>query len=99
MSSVLTEPAALRAAARGLTGISSQLAGRSATAANPTMSMIPPASDELSALTAAQFAACAEMYQSISAPAIAVHEIFVNALGASAGSHAAAEAANAVATT
>ena len=51
----------------------------------------------MSALTAAQFAAHAEMYQAVSAQAAAIHEMFVNTLGISAGSYAATEAANAAA--
>ena len=60
--------------------------------------MIPAAADEVSALTAAQFATHAEMYQVISAQAAAIHEMFVTTLGLSAGSYAATEAANAAAT-
>jgi hypothetical protein len=51
----------------------------------------------VSALTAAQFAAHAEMYQAISAQAAAIHEMFVNTLATSAGSYAATEVANAIA--
>jgi hypothetical protein len=59
--------------------------------------VVPAAADEVSALTATQFAAHAAMYQQISAQAAAIHEMFVNTLGISAGSYAAAEAANAAA--
>jgi hypothetical protein len=51
----------------------------------------------VSALTAAQFAAHAQMYQAVSAQAAEIHDMFVNTLGTSAGSYAATEAANAVA--
>jgi hypothetical protein len=37
------------------------------------------------------------MYQAVSAQAAAIHEMFVNTLGVSAGSYAATEAANAAA--
>ncbi len=57
--------------------------------------MVPAAADEVSALTAAQFVAHAQMYQAVSAQAAAIHEMFVNTLGTSAGSYAATEAANA----
>ncbi len=57
--------------------------------------MIPAAADEVSALTAVQFAAHAALYQAVSAQAVAVHELLVATLGASAGSYAAVEAANA----
>ena len=71
-------------------------AGNAAVAA-PTTGVIPAAADEVSALTAAQFAAHAQMYQAVSAQAAAIHELFVNTLGTSAGSYAATEAANAAA--
>ena len=67
-------------------------------AAAPTTGVVPAAADEVSALTATQFVAHAQMYQTISAQAAAIHEMFVNMLGASAGSYAATEAANAIAT-
>jgi hypothetical protein len=59
--------------------------------------VVPAAADEVSALTAAQFAAHAQMYQAVSAQATAIHEMFVNTLGISSGSYAATEAANAAA--
>ncbi|PIB74706.1 PE family protein [Mycobacterium celatum] len=48
------------------------------------------------ALTAAQFAAYAQMYQAVGAHAAAIHDMFVATLGASAESYAATEAANVV---
>jgi hypothetical protein len=48
-------------------------------------------------LTAAQFAAHAQIYQAVSAQAGAVHDMFVTTLAASAGSYAATEAANTIA--
>ena len=58
-----------------------------------------PTTGVVSALTAAQFAAHAQMYQAVSAQttATAIHEMFVSTLGVSSGSYAATEAANAVA--
>jgi hypothetical protein len=97
MSFVSTQPAELTAAADNLQGIGSTMAAQNAAAAAPTTGVIPAAADEVSALTAAQFATHAEMYQAISAQAAAIHEMFVSTLGASAGSYAATEAANAVA--
>jgi hypothetical protein len=61
--------------------------------------VVPAAADEVSALTAAQFAVHAQMYQVISSQAVAIHDMFVNTLPTSAGSYAATEAANAVAAT
>ena len=59
--------------------------------------MVPAAADEVSALTAAQFAAHAQMYQAVSAQAAAIQEQFVNTLGISSASYAATEVANAAA--
>jgi hypothetical protein len=59
--------------------------------------VVPAAADEVSALTATQFAMHAQMYQAVSAQAAAIHDMFVSTLGTSAGSYAATEAANAVA--
>ena len=68
---------------------------QNAAAAAPTTGVVPAAADEVSALTAAQFAAHAQMYQAVSAQAAAIHEMFVNTLATSSGSYAATEAANA----
>jgi hypothetical protein len=59
--------------------------------------LVPAAADEVSALTAAQFAAHAQIYQTVSAQAAAIHEMVVNTLGASSASHAATEVADAAA--
>jgi hypothetical protein len=97
MSFVTTRPEALTAAAGSLQGIGSAMSTQNAAAAAPTTGVVPAAADEVSALTAAQFAAHAEMYQAVSTQAAAIHEMFVNTLGTSAGSYAATEAANAAA--
>ena len=78
--------------------IGSAMAAQNAAAAAPTTGVVPAAADEVSALTAAQFVAHAQMYQAVSAQATAIHEMFVNTLGTSAGSYAATEAANAIVT-
>jgi hypothetical protein len=96
MSFVTTQPEMLAAAAGDLTGIGSAMAAENAAAAAPTTSLVPAAADEVSALTAAQFAAHASLYQAISVEAAAIHE-FVKTLATSAGSYAATEAANAIA--
>jgi PE family len=98
MSFVSTQPAEMTAAADNLQGIGSSLAAQNLAAAAPTTGVLPAAADEVSALTAAQFVTHAEMYQAISAQAAAIHAMFVDTLGTSAGSYAATEAANAVAT-
>jgi hypothetical protein len=97
MSFVTTQPELLATAAGNLGGIGSAMTAGNAAAAAPTTGVIPAAADEVSALTAAQFAAHAQMYQAVSAQAAAIHEMFVNTLGVSAGSYAATEAANACA--
>ena len=97
MSFVTTQPEVLTAAAGNLQGIGSAMAAGNMAAAAPTTGVVPAAADEVSALTAAQFATHAEMYQAVSAQAAAIHEMFVNTLGTSAASYAATEAANAAA--
>jgi hypothetical protein len=97
MSFVTTQPEALAAAAADLQSIGSAVSAQNAAAAMPTTGVIPAAADEVSALTAAQFAAHAQMFQAVSAQAQAIHEMFVNTLRTSAGSYAFTEAANAVA--
>jgi hypothetical protein len=84
----------LLAAASNLQGVGSAVAAGNAAAAAPTTGVVPAAADEVSALTAAQFAAHAAMYQAVAAGAAAIHDLFVTTLGTSAGSYAATEAAN-----
>jgi PE family len=97
MSFVTTQPEALNAAATALGGIGSSFSAQNAAATSPTTGVVPAAADEVSALTAAQFAAHAQLYQAVAAQAQAIHQQFVNTLGTSAGSYAATEAANAAA--
>ena len=97
MSFVTAQPQMLTAAASDLQAIGSVLSVRNAAAAGPTTGVVPAAADEVSALTAAQFGAHAQMYQAISAQAAAIHEQFVATLATSAGSYLAIKAANAAA--
>ena len=97
MSFVTTQPQMLSAAAGNLHGIGSSVSAATAAAAGPTTGVVPAAADEVSALTAAQFGAHAQMYQAFSAQAAAIHEQFVATLATSAGSYLATEAANAAA--
>jgi hypothetical protein len=60
MSFVTTQPEALSAAATSLQGIGSALNAQNTAAAAPTTGVVPAAADEVSALTAAQFAAHAQ---------------------------------------
>jgi len=98
VSFVTTQPESLSAAAGDLQGVGADLTAHNAAAVGPTAAISPAAADEVSALTAAQFTAHAQLYQAVSAQAAAIHEMFVNTLSTSAGSYAATEAANAVGT-
>ncbi|OBI43792.1 PE family protein [Mycobacterium kyorinense] len=95
MSFVTTQPAALASAAGKLQDVGAAISTQNAAAAAPITGVVPAAADEVSALTATQFAAHAQMYQAISAQAQAIHEMFVNTLSISAESYAATDAANA----
>jgi hypothetical protein len=97
MSFVNTQPELLTAAAGQLHGIGAVLTAQNAVAAGPTTGVVPAAADAVSALTATHFSAHAALYQAVSAQAAAVHDMFVHTLGASAGSYAVTEAANALA--
>ena len=94
MSFVTTVPEAMASAAGDLQGIGASMSAGSAAAAAPTTGVIPPAADVVSALTAAQFAAHAQLFQAISAQAAAEQELFHTTLASCAGSYAATEAAN-----
>ena len=96
MSFVTTQPEALSAAATNLAGIGTTMSAQNGAAAAPTTGVMPAAADEVSALTATQFAVHAQMYQAVSAQAEAIHQLFVSTLGTSATSYAATEAANAI---
>ncbi len=85
MSFVTTQPEALSSAATALGGIGSSFSAQNAAAAAPTTGVVPAAADEVSALTAAQFAAHAQLYQAVAAQAAAIHEQFVNTLAPAPG--------------
>ncbi|HTQ21239.1 PE family protein [Mycobacterium sp.] len=97
MSFVIAYPEHLAAAASSLQSISAAFTAGNAAAAGPTTGVVPAAADEISALTAAQFAAHAQRYQALSAQAGVIHQLLVTTLAASAASYAATEAANAAA--
>lgn len=71
MSFVTAQPEALAAAAGNLQSIGAALNAQSAAASGPTTGVVPAAADEVSALTAVQFAAHASMYQSVASQAAA----------------------------
>jgi PE family len=98
MSFVSVVPEILSAAADNLQSVGSRIQAQNAAALGPTTGLVPAASDQVSALTAMQFAAHANAYQAVSEQAATIHQMFVTMLVAGAGSYAATEAANAVAT-
>ncbi len=95
MSFVATLPELISAAAGRLQVIGSEVTAANATAAFPITGIVPAAEDEVSAVTAAVFSGYGRLYHAFSAEAAVIHEQFVNALGLSASSYAATEAANA----
>jgi hypothetical protein len=96
MSFLTTQPDELAAAAGTLENVGSAMAVENAAAAIPTTTGVnPAAADEVSALQATLFVAYGTLYQQVSAEAEALHQMFVNTLGMSAGTYAATEAANA----
>jgi PE family len=97
MSFVAIQPEMLLMASGNLAGSGSALSAQNAAAAAPTVGLVPAAADEVSALTAAQFAAHAQSYQAVSAQAAAIHHQFVAMLTSGAQAYADTEAANAVA--
>jgi len=97
MSYVTALPEMLASAAGDLQSIGCAVAAGNCAAAAPTTGVVPAAADEVSALTAAQFAAQGALYQELSAQATAIHELFVGALATSAASYVATEVANAAA--
>lgn len=97
MKFVTAQPESLDLAAGRLHEIGSTLTAQNAATAAPMTGVVPAAADEVSLLTAVQFARHAQTFQALSAQAAAIHENFVTTLQVSAGSYAATEAANAVA--
>jgi hypothetical protein len=95
MSFVIANPDKLAAAAESLQTIGATFNAGNATAAAPTTGVVPASADEVSALTAAQFAAHAQRYQALSAQATRIHQLLVETLATSAISYAETEAANA----
>ncbi|WP_156297709.1 PE family protein [Mycobacterium paragordonae] len=95
MSFVRTYPEHLAAAASNLQSLGAALNVGNAAAAIPTTGVVPAAADEVSILTAAQFATHAARFQELQAKAAQIQAALAATLGTSAGSYAATEAANA----
>lgn len=94
MSFLKTVPEELTAAAAQLGTIGAAMAAQNAAAAAPTTAIAPAALDEVSALQAALFTAYGTFYQQVSAEAQAMHDMFVNTLGISAGTYGVTESLN-----
>jgi hypothetical protein len=97
MSFVRTYPEHLIAAADNLASLGAALNAGNAAAAGPTTGVVPAAIDEVSILTAAQFASHAARFQELHALAAQIQAALTAALATSGGSYAATEAANAAA--
>src|SRR5437016_10623230 len=97
MSFVTVYPETLSSAASNLHSITAALGVGNAAAAGPTTGVVPAAADEVSALTAVQFAAHAARYQALAARTVAIHQLLAATLAESARSYAATEAASAAA--
>ncbi|ETW24293.1 PPE family protein, SVP subgroup [Mycobacterium gastri] len=97
MSFLQIVPEELTAAATQLGALGTSLTAQNAAAAAPTTAIAPAALDEVSALQAALFTAYGTLYQQVSAEAAAMHDMFVNTLGFSAGTYGATESLNSVA--
>ncbi|MEB3031017.1 PE family protein [[Mycobacterium] nativiensis] len=95
MSFVTAQPEILTAAAGSLSGIGDAMTTGMTAAAAPTTGVLPPAADMVSAMTAAQFSAHAQMFQQVSAQAAAVHQQIVATLSGNSNAYALTEAANA----
>jgi hypothetical protein len=96
-SFVTTDPATMLAAAEDLASIGAAMSAANSGAAGPTAGVVPAAADQVSALTATQFARHADQYRAASTAAAAVHSLLVSTLHANAMSYELTEAANAVA--
>jgi hypothetical protein len=96
-SFVTTHPALMSAAAGDLASIGAAMSAANSGAAGPTSGVVPAAADQVSALTATQFARHAGHYQAAAAAAAAIHSLLVSTLDANATSYEFTEAANAIA--
>jgi hypothetical protein len=74
MSLLTTQPEELLAAAGSFQSIGSAMTAQNAAAPAPTTGVVPAAADQVSALTALQFAAQAQVYQAVSAGSYAATE-------------------------
>nr|WP_144209008.1 PE domain-containing protein [Mycobacterium tilburgii] len=80
MTFVVTDPEAIGTAAKELKQVGSTLEATNAAAATSTTGVQPPATNSVSARTAARLVAQAKQYQAVSAQAKLFHDQFVNTL-------------------
>jgi hypothetical protein len=95
MSFVTTYPEHLTAAASNLQSLGAALNAGNAAAAAPTTGVVPAAIDEVSILTAAQFATYGQQFQELSAQAARIQATLAATLATNGVSYAETEAANA----
>jgi hypothetical protein len=93
MTSLITQPQVLAAAAADVADINSAIGAAKAAAAGPTTGLVAAAGDEVSAMSATLFGAYGQEYQALLQQAAAFHEQFVAALAAAGNAYAGAEAA------
>jgi hypothetical protein len=93
MTSLITQPQVLAAAAADVADINSAIGAARAAAAGPTTGLVAAAGDEVSAMSAALFGAYGQEYQALLQQAAAFHEQFVAALSSAGNAYAGAEAA------
>ncbi|ORJ57183.1 PE-PPE domain-containing protein [Mycobacterium simiae] len=94
MTLVLADPEAMGTAAGELRAIGSALHETNAAAAAPMSGVQPPATDSVSARTAARLVAQASQYQRVSAQAKLFHDQFVNTLVVAKNAYAETEVGN-----
>ena len=92
MVALIVVPEAMATAATDLAAIGSDLNSAHTAAATRTTGLLAAAEDEVSAAVAAVFSAHGQGFQTLGTQAAAFHTQFVQALNASAGSYASAEA-------
>ena len=97
MTSLLTQPQLITAAATDVAEINSAIGTANAAAAGPTTGLVAAAQDEVSAATARLFSSYAQEYQAVIKQAAAFHEQFTQALAAGGLAYAETEIANAAA--
>lgn len=89
-----SEPAAMAATAAQMQTLGMTMTASNAAAAAPTIGVLPPAADPISALLALAFSTHGGVYQAAGGIATAVNELAVATMGVSAASYEATEAAN-----